>query len=428
MHPLYLTLLCCRRATTGVLLISAICTLSSCKRENVSGGGDAGDAPLQRVRCVKAHQDDVVDYVEFVGRTHPFERVEARARVSGFLRKIHFEPSQMVKKGDLLFSIEEDQYRAIYEEALAQIHVCDAQIKLAEANVARSSQLVKQSAISVQQYDTDVAALAEARATKVQAEATAALRKLSVEYTQIVSPIDGRVDHSLVDEGNYVTGGVVGGTVLTTVLRMKPIYAYGSIDEGVQLEYTRRHPELSKGQQMQRITDLKIPVHLQLQDEQGFPHKGMLDYIQNEIDQSTGTSQARGIFQNEDGLLKPGMFVRMRIPLSDEYKAVVVPDRAVGTDQATRFVFVVGDDGVVEQRQVKLGDRKEDGNRVIRSGLKIGEQVVVAGVSLIRSGMKVQVTDDPADSTAPSGTKEPTAHATPPHGSLTSDATSPSGR
>ncbi len=416
-------------ATLSTWLCCLVAVFSGCAKQKHSPEPSVSDAPGQKVRCTRAREESVIDSVEFVGRTQAFQRVQARARVSGFLQEIHFEPSQLVKKGDLLFTIEQDQYRALYEQSLAQIRVWEAKIKLAESNVARSEKLVKERATSEQEYQTDVASLAEAQAAKAQAVAAAALTRLNVEYTLIHSPIDGRVDRTQIDVGNYVTGGTIGGTVLTTIVNTDPMYAYGSVDEGVQLEYIRRHMALLGNADAQQIANLKIPVYLKLQDEDDFSHQGILDFVQNEINQSTGTSMMRGRFDNSGGLLKPGMFVRMRIPLTEKYSAVVVPDRAVGTDQATKFVFVVGDDGVVQQRQVELGARQEDGNRVIKSGLKRGERVVVAGLTLIRAGMKVVVEEDGAAGASDSGgtpSDREAAPGTSEAGESTGDSPSPS--
>ncbi len=403
-----------RLNAAGLLLIGIAIGIAGCKKASPPGTeAQVKSKPTQKVRCVLAQKKAVIDYVEFVGRTKAFARVEARSRVSGFLTKIHFEDSQMVKKGDLLFTIEQDQYKAAYDQSLAEVDVWKAKVQLARSNAARSKSLVAQKATSAQEYESQLAALAEAKASLIAAEAEAIRNRLNVDYTEIRSPIDGQIDQSLVDEGNFVTGGALGGTILTTIVTIDPIRAYGAVNEGVVLQFMRREREnRSKGGefvQQELISDLKLPVFLQLEDEDQFPHEGQLDYAQNEVDKTTGTSTVRGVFKNADGLLKPGMFVRMRVPVTDEYEAVVVPDRAVGTDQATRFVYVVDSNGLVKERQVEVGDLKGKGIRVIKSGLKPGEKVVVAGLSLIKSGMTVNASMESFDAEETRGKTDPTA-------------------
>lgn len=226
------------------------------------------------------------------------------------------------------------------------------------------------------------------------AEANTARVQLDVDYTKIYSPISGRVDRSLLDEGNYVTGGLGGGTALTTVVNDQPIKAIANVDENVRLRFMRRHREIAGDDfvEADKLDELQIACDLGLPDETGFPHQGLLEYAEIQVNQQTGTSQVRGVFPNEDGLLKPGMFVRLRIPVSAPYPAVLVPDTAIGTDQATKFVFVVNDKNEIEQRTVTVGDRQGK-LRVIKSGVKPDESVVVAGLQLVQTGMKVELSD-----------------------------------
>ena len=353
----------------------------------------ASERPVQKVTVMAAEETSVTDYVELVGRLAADKSVNIQSRVSGFLRSTHFEDGQRVKEGDLLFTIEPDEYDAIYNQALAQIDVAQAKLDVAEKTFGRSKELLANNAVSREEYDQDQATVAEAQAQLKAANADAARVKLDVGYTKITSPITGRVDRALLDDGNYVTGGFVGGTHLTTVVSDQPIKAVVNIDENVRLRVMRRQREMGGDgfKEANTLADLKIPCYLQLQDENDFPHEGVLDYAEIKIDQQTGTSQLRGLFPNKDGLLKPGMFVRVKIPVSDPHDAILIHDTAVGTDQATNFVYVVNAENKVEHRTVTLGDRKGN-QRVVLSGIKPNESVVVAGLQLIQPGMTVDPT------------------------------------
>ncbi|TWT52969.1 Multidrug efflux pump subunit AcrA precursor [Rubripirellula amarantea] len=370
--------------------------LLACGLIAVCGCKDASKAPattdraIQKVAFVPAKKELVMDHVELVGRLAANESVKIQSRVSGFLLETHFEDGQQVTKGDLLFTIEPDEYQAIYNQSLAAIDVAKTKLDLTEKTFARSKTLIENDAISKEEFDQNQSAVAEAMANLMASEADAARVKLDLDYTKVVSPISGRVDRALLDDGNYVNGGLVGGTLLTTVVSDRPIKAVASVDENVRLKFMRRQREVGGEdfKEADKLEELKIPCYLQLQDEQDFPHEGILEYAEIQVDQQTGTSLLRGVFDNNDGLLKPGMFVRIKVPVSDEYEAVLVPNTSIGTDQATNFVYVINDANEIEHRTVILGDRK-DKFRVVTSGVQPGESVVVAGMQLIQPGMKV---------------------------------------
>ena len=359
-----------------------------------SGSSNVGVEPpaLQKVLVVEARQQQVTDTIELVGRTQAFEQVDIKARVSGFLLRQHFTDGQLVQQGDLLFSIEPDQFEAIYLQALAQVEVAKARLKLAEKTLARSEKLLENKAVSQEEYEQNQAALAEAQAQLTVADADVARAKLDLDYTEVTSPISGRVESARLDVGNFVAGGFTGGTVLTTVINDTPIRAVANIDENVRLKITRRRQRIAGEEgpapQVDKLSDLQIPCYLQLPDESGFPHEGVLEYAQARVDQQTGTSQLRGLFPNEDRLLTSGMFVRLQIPVSDSAPAVLIPDRAIGNDQATKFVYVVGEGNVVEMRPIQPG-QLEGQWRVVEDGVQPGDRVMVAGLQLVRAGMKV---------------------------------------
>jgi len=368
----------------------------------------AGRRPAQKVRVAAAKQEEVTDYVELVARLAANERVVIQSRVSGFLLKTHFVDGQRVEVGDLLFTIEPDEYEAIYNQAQAQISVAETRLDLARKKFERSKKLIESDAISREEFDENQAAVAEAGANVIAAQADAARVNLDVGYTKITSPISGRVDRALLDDGNFVTGGLGGGTVMTSVIQDRPIKAIANVDERVRLKFMRRQRKLlgDDFKEADKLSELKVPCYLQLQDETGFPHEGLLEYSEIQIDGQTGTSQLRAVFENEDGLLKPGMFARLKMPVSDPQPAVLVPDTAIGTDQATKFVYIVNAKKEIENRSVETGDRR-DSLRVIRSGVAAGESVVVAGMQLVQPGMVVEPVEAEPAAAKPAADTQP---------------------
>ncbi len=374
----------------------AITSGVGCQRSSKGLPDAGGDRPPQKVMFVPSAEHEVTDYIELVGRTAANESVEIQSRVSGFLQKTHFIDGQLVKADEVLFTIDPEEYEAVYLQSEAQIEVAITRWDVAKKTFARSQKLLDSDAISREEFDQDQASVEEAQARVIVAKADAARVKLDVNYTQVKSPIAGRVDRALLDDGNYVNGGLGGGTVLTTVVDDRPIKAIANIDENVRLQFMRRLREIAGDdfKQADKMTELNIPCDLQLPDETGFPHKGVLEYGEIVVNEQTGTSQVRARFENESGLLTPGMFVRLRLPASEPHQAVLVPDVAIGTDQATKFVFVVNDQDKIEHRTVTLGSRHGD-QRVIQTGLKANERVVVGGLQLVQPGMQV----DPVERT-----------------------------
>ncbi len=373
-----------------VSLCMAISSGVGCRPSSVSAPGLGGERPTQKVLVAPAKTEMVTDYLELVGRTAANERVEIQSRVSGFLLKTHFVDGQSVKAGDVLFTIDPEEYQAIYDQSDAKIKVAETRLDVAKKDFARSQLLLDKNATSRQEFDQTEAAMDEAQASVIAAQADAARVKLDVEYTQVKSPIDGRVDRAMLDVGNYITGGMNGGTVLTTVVDDRPIKAIANVDENERLKFMRRMREFGGDdfKQADKLTELKIPCDLQLPDETGFPHHGILEYGEIMVNEQTGTSQVRAIFENKTGLLTPGMFVRLRITASEPHEATLVPDIAIGTDQATNFVFVVNDQNEVEDRRITIGSRRGD-QRIVTEGLEGNESVVVGGLQLIQPGMKV---------------------------------------
>jgi RND family efflux transporter MFP subunit len=333
-----------------------------------------------------------VDYDEFVGRTEATETVEVRARISGVLQKVHFLDGSMVEQGQLLFTIEKDQYAAVHAQSISRISLYKANLGLAESSFERSKKLFPQGAISKEEYDEAEAAVIAANAQMTAAEKDAELSQLDLNYTEILSPITGRIDRALITPGNMLTGGLGSGTLLTRIVKDKPIYAYVDIDERSVLRFLRkaRAKPPATNSETTALRDLGIQCELQLQDETDYPHVGILDFAENEVDSATGTIRIRGVFDNERGMLRGGLFVRVRIPVSEPYQAVLIPEQAIGSEQGEKFAFVVSAEGKSEKRSLELGGMV--GNmRVVKQGLSAGEDVVVKGIQRVRPGLQVTV-------------------------------------
>jgi len=345
-------------------------------------------APQQppTVSVIQPVARDVVEWDEYIGRLESPETVEIRARVSGYLDKVHFKEGKEVKKGDLLFTIDQRPYQADFDHADAEYERAVSQSELANNDFERAKRLIATKAISEEDYDTKSKTYAAAQATVKSTKAALDLAKLNLEFTQIRAPIDGRASRAAVTEGNLVSGGISGSgaTLLTTVVSLDPLYLYGDADERSILKYLRLRREGTRVS----ARDEQISAEMELGDETGFPHKGFMDFVDNRIDPTTGTMRARGVFANADHSLSPGFFGRIRIPGSGKYAALLIPDRALGSDQAQKFAYVVNAEKKVEFRPVKIGPMI-DGLRVVKEGLKPGEQVIVEGLIRVRPGVVV---------------------------------------
>lgn len=324
----------------------------------------------------------VTDYLEFTGNTQALESVEIRARVQGFLDRMHFEPGQKVKAGDLLFVIDPRPFQARVDQVEASLKGKQADLQLKQANLKRAQQLLSTASISQLQYEVQVAEEAVAGAQVGIAKADLEEARLQLDYTQVKSPINGLVDRNLVDLGTLV--GAQDKTLLTTVVNDESAYVYFSISENDLLMVMRnygsqRDPEMKHKPQM--------PCTLALADEKDFVRKGTIDFVGTQVDPKTGTLSLRAIFPNTDGFLIQGLFVRVRVPLS-EREALLVPNISVGLDQSGRYVFVVNKDNVVEQSQVEVG-QQTDRLRVIEKGLGKDEWVITNGMQRARPGSKV---------------------------------------
>jgi multidrug efflux system membrane fusion protein len=374
---------------TAMAVLSMDLIITGCGKHAVKM---APAAPV--VSVVQPIAREVIEWDEYIGRLESPETVEIRARVSGYLDKVHFKEGKEVKKGDLLLTIDPRPYQAEHDRADAEHQRAVSQSELAKNDAERAARLIATKAISAEDADTKTKTYTAAQAAVKSAKAAADLAKLNLEFTEVRAPIDGRISSALVTEGNLVSGGVsgAGATLLTTLVSLDPLYCYGSADERAILKYIR----LSKEGTRVSARYQEIPAEMALADETGFPHKGYMDFVDNRVDPNTGTLRARGVFPNPDHSLSPGFFARLRIPGSGKYPALLIPDRALGSDQAQKFVFVVNAEKKVEFRPVKIGPLI-DGLRVVSAGLKAGEQVIVEGLMRVRPGMVV----DPRPPTEP---------------------------
>ncbi len=337
--------------------------------------------PPPKVEVAAPVQKPVTRYLEATGNTAATKNVDLVARVQGFLQSINYQDGTFVKQGTTLFTIEPETYRLKLEQAKAAESGAEASLRQAEADFKRQSELVQRQAVSQATLDTSTSTRANAQANLQQAQVNTKIAEVNYGYTNVTAPFDGIVTAHLVSVGELV--GVASPTQLATIVALDPIYVNFNVNEQdvlrVREEARRRGMSLAELRQ--------LPVEIALQTEQGFPHKGNLDYVSPNINQSTGTLAVRGVLPNADRVLLPGSFVRIRVPF-DEKPALLVPDAALGSDQAGRYVLVVNADNVVEQRKVQTGQL--DGElRVIESGLKPEDRVVVAGLLRAIPGQKV---------------------------------------
>jgi RND family efflux transporter MFP subunit len=339
----------------------------------------------QPIPVVKPRTQSVSNYVEITGNAASVNAVKLIARVEGYLEQIHYEDGQFAKKGDLLFTIQQDQYKDQLQQAQAQVLTAQASLVYAKTELIRYSKLVKQDAATQTEVDHWNFEKASAEASLLNAQAQLALAKLNLSYTEVRAPFDGIVGKHLIDPGNLVGGGGQ-QAALAEITQLDPIYVVANLSEQQVLQIRQ-----NLGQHRLTFADLrKVPVDVALSDETGFPHQGTIEYVAPALDPATGTLLVRGILSNPDRTLLPGFFVKMRLPMAKvDRNALLVPDRSLQEDQGGRYLLIVGKDDVVEQRYVQLGQL--DGSlRVITSGLKPDDRVVVGDLWRATPGTKVK--------------------------------------
>ncbi len=371
----------------GLATAAPFCLLlaAACAPEGAGQQQQGGQAP-PTVTVATPLVERVVDWDEYTGRLAAIDRVEVRARVSGYLNASGFDEGQFVEAGDVLFVVDPRPYRAALDAAVAEQQRAASALDLARLDLERAERLFRSNAGSAEQRDTASARFQQANAELEAARASVESARLDVEFTEVRAPISGRVGRKLVTEGNLVTGGASGATLLTTIVSLDPIHFYFTGDETAYLKYLR----LDRRGERPSSRDAANPVQLKLADEQDFVHEGRMDFVDNEVDQATGTIQGRAIFDNPDLLLTPGLFARIRLLGRGPYEALLVPEIAVGADQSRRFVFVLDDEDVPQRRYVELGRTLGD-MRIIASGLDPKDRVIVNGTQRVRGGGPVTV-------------------------------------
>lgn len=327
----------------------------------------------------------VIEWDEYTGRFDAVEAVGVRARVSGYLTEVKFTDGEDVKAGDLLFTIDPRPYERALDQAKAQLNQAHVSVSNAKLDVDRGKPLLQRDYISKKAFDDRENLVREAESLVKIGEARVKAAELELSFTQITAPISGRMSRTLVTPGNFVSGGGsdTGSTMLTTIVKQDPIYIYFDVSENNALKYRR----LSKTGGKSAGT-VGAAVGVGLPDETGFPHDAKLDFLENRLDEGTGTLRARAILANGERLFSPGMFARVRLQGSPEYEALLLPDEAIGTDQATRFVYVVGDDNIPVRRTVELGPL-DSGLRIVRKGLTPEDWVILRGQQRVRAGQKI---------------------------------------
>ena len=341
---------------------------------------------------------DVTFYTDFTGRTASVQRAEIRARVRGFLERMNFEPGDFVKKGQLLFLIEPEPYQAQQAQAEASLKSAEANRDRANSDLERLEEAIKTNAVSQQDVTRARAELAQAEASVLSSSAELAQAKIQLNYTEVRSPVAGKVDRNLVDLGNLV--GQTQATLLTTVVQMNPLWVYFDLPETTMLEFLAdiraMGIESPRDLEAEEIRDaFKFFVGTQI--DEGFPHEGHLDFLSNTVSAATGTVEVRGVIPNDGLLLLPGVFVRVRVPGRLLPDSILVSERAIGTDLGGKYVMVVGEENVVEQRYIELGPREDDGYVVAISGLEGDESYIVNGLLRARPGFSVSPAPDEAE-------------------------------
>lgn len=353
--------------------------LAGCRNESQQ---PSGPPPAPTVSVAEVIEREVAEWDEFTGRLEAVETVEVRPRVDGQIERVAFRHGAEVKKGDLLFVIDARTYKAEYDRAQAELARVRSQLELARIQLERAQKVVGSGGVAKQEVDERAAAVKQFETQIAAAQAALESARLNIEFTEVRAPIAGRTSRAEVTTGNLVTNAT---TVLTTIVSLDPIYLYFEGDERVYLRYQ----ELARAGERPSSRVVRNPVFIGLSNEEGHPHEGYIDFVDNRLDPRTGTIRARGVFANKDRAFTPGLFARVKLVGSGRYRTVLVNDRAIGTDQDRKFVLVVGADGNTQYRAVKLGPIV-DGLRVVREGLKAGEVIVVNGLRRVRPGMPVK--------------------------------------
>ena len=372
------------RLRLSALLPVLLLGLSSCEKPQPTM-----EMPPATVTIAHPAKQKIMEWDEFTGRLDAENSVNLYSQVTGYLQKVHFVDGAEVKAGDVLFTIDPRPFDAAFQMTEAQADRAKVMLNTANSEFERAKGLLASKAIAIEDYDKRLHAVEEATAALKLAQASVDAAKVNVDYTVIKAPINGRIGRHLMDEGGLVVGGPMGATMLGNIVSLDPIHCYIDADELSVLKYQR----LNREGKRKNAKEDQIPCEMELADETGFPHKGVIDFVDNRLNPSTGTIQARAVFANpkpERGqrVLSPGYFARVRVPATDDYEALVVDETAIGSDQAQKIVLVVDEKNIVMPRPVTVGP-VINGKRVVRQGLTENDNVIVNGQARVRPGMPV---------------------------------------
>jgi multidrug efflux system membrane fusion protein len=383
----------------AALALAATLALAGCGDGNGDAKAQAGPPPAPPVSVAAAIEKSVIESDEFPGRVEAIDSVEVRARINGYLQSIHFKPGAEVKKGDLLFQIDARAFEAQVAAAESQVTAARSQLDLARIELKRNEEMWADRATSKREFDDAMTRVRTLESQLKANEAALMTARLNLGYTRITAPISGRAGKAEITVGNLVQGEMPPSPVLTTVVSTNPVYVSFQADEGAYLKYIAA----ARGAGVEGSRKAALAVSVGLADEDGFPHPGTLEFVDNRIDPTSGTVRMRATVDNKSGRFTPGLFARVKLGDSARPRnAVLVADRAIGTDQSRRYVLVIDAESKAVYREVRIGPLV-NGLRVIESGLKPGEVIVVNGLQRVRPGAPVTPQTVPMEAQAPNG-------------------------
>ena len=363
---------------TAALLGAVVVSLSGCGK-----GAEQAQAPPE-VMVAQVLSQKITDWDEYTGRFQAIDTVEVRPRVSGYIDQILFREGQPVTKGDTLIVIDPRPYQAEFDRAKANLALAKAQRELATLEAERVHKLKDSGAVSQEEFDERLSTVHQQEASVAAAQAEYDAASLNLSFTKVQAPIDGVASRAEITRGNLVTGGNNGGTLLTTIVSTDPMYVYFEGDEHAYLRYN----QLARAGERPSSRNFANPVRVGLANEEGFPHPGHMDFVDNQLNVRTGTIRGRAVIDNKQGLFTPGMFARVQLLGSGKRDAILIEERAIGTDQTQNFVLVLAPENKLEYRPVQLG-RGLKGLRIVNKGLNPNDTIVVNGLQRVRPGMQV---------------------------------------
>lgn len=378
---------------SAVLVILIIALAFTSEDTDKTESPAAAAATAMAVEVASPLFEKITEWDEYTGRFEASNRVEVRARVSGFLESVNFEDGQLVNKGEVLFTLDARPYRIALDQANADYGQAKASLTTAQDNFERVQSLHESGAVSIEEYDRRKQALEFAKASIQLSQAKVDNAKLNLEFTKVTAPISGLVSRDKVNLGNLIDGGTSNSTLLTTIVATSPIDFYFTGSESDYLRYVR----LARNGDRDAVRSGGIPVFIKLQDEDDFIHEAKMDFVDNEIDNSTGTIESRAVLENKDHLLEPGMFGKARLMGSAEHEAIMVPDNIIGTNQSLRFVYVLGEDNIVTAKNITLGPLHSNGLRIVREGLTQEDKLITNNIQKIRPGIAVTPIETPLE-------------------------------